>query len=59
MEINLVIVEAKRRGAAEADIPQLLGYMSIAHLLREKMGKAKKTIYGVSTDSIRIPFLLY
>ncbi|KAJ5337142.1 uncharacterized protein N7506_005164 [Penicillium brevicompactum] len=57
IELNVVIVEAKRSMGGTQGIPQALAYMACVHRQRKVLGKEDTTVYGISTDTIHFIFM--
>ncbi|KFY33635.1 hypothetical protein V494_07453 [Pseudogymnoascus sp. VKM F-4513 (FW-928)] len=47
---NLVIVEAKRRGATDLALPQLIAYLGIVHRARKEQKKENSVVFGIISD---------
>ncbi|KAI1833507.1 hypothetical protein DTO006G1_5111 [Penicillium roqueforti] len=54
--INLVIVEAKKKGMVSAGEAQLLGYMGIVHQERKTLRKVNTVVYGMASDGDEFHF---
>ncbi|KAJ9489968.1 hypothetical protein VN97_g3266 [Penicillium thymicola] len=57
LDLNAVIMEAKRPNAGGDEIPQALAYMGCVHKQRKNLGKTDTTVYGISTDAMNFMFM--
>ncbi|KAI2729472.1 hypothetical protein CBS147333_9538 [Penicillium roqueforti] len=57
IDLNVVIMEAKKLASDTVGIPQALAYMGCVHKQRKELGKADTTVYGISTDTITFTFM--
>ncbi|KAJ5859930.1 hypothetical protein N7534_005207 [Penicillium rubens] len=59
LDLNVVIMEAKRPNSASEGVPQALAYMAkgCVHKQRKDLGKADTTVYGISTDAMNFTFM--
>ncbi|KXG54366.1 uncharacterized protein PGRI_075100 [Penicillium griseofulvum] len=57
LDLNVVIMEAKRPNSGTERVPQALAYMGCVHKQRKDFGKADATVYGISTDAMNFTFM--
>ncbi|KAI2687592.1 hypothetical protein CBS147332_113 [Penicillium roqueforti] len=57
IDLNVVIMEAKKLASGTVGIPQALEYMGCVHKQRKELGKADTTVYGISTDTMTFTFM--
>ncbi|CAG7996292.1 unnamed protein product [Penicillium salamii] len=57
IDLNVIIMEAKRPTNSSQGIPQALAYMACVHRCRKDIGKADTTVYGIATDAAIFTFM--
>ncbi|CAG7925820.1 unnamed protein product [Penicillium olsonii] len=57
IELNVVVMEAKRTDYGSAGVAQALAYMGCVHRQRKELGKEDSTVYGISADEINFIFI--
>ncbi|KKK13134.1 hypothetical protein ARAM_006973 [Aspergillus rambellii] len=57
IDLNVVIMEAKRPNSGTEGIPPALAYMGCVHKQRKDLGKTDTTVYGISTDAMNFTFM--
>ncbi|KAJ5437432.1 hypothetical protein N7445_005976 [Penicillium cf. griseofulvum] len=57
LDLNVIIIEAKRPCSGTEGILQALAYMGCVHKKRKDLGKTGTTVYGISTDAMNFSFM--